>query len=271
MSIVCVFHRYYNIQSNQELIKRVVELLLHRHIKNVIVDADRNIQLAEFAEKDKPKYEQYRNEMILTGDEVKTVKDFIYVDSNIAEQNKKTIKLFIAPTADRVDELQKKLTPKEYFKDNCYIICPTSQLVNLIRILEKFTFSKDLVEKVKSYKLNPALKGQLEVIFKKQFGRNIEEIPVGLTNPHYQEGGVNSPVSDIEPAPAAPDKKTTSAPDKKTESAPDEETESAHRNRRTGFAQNKPGVDPLEISYVYMCRFCLFIGCRFCLFIGCRC
>ena len=36
MSLVCIFHREYKIQEQAELIKRVAELLLHRHIKNVI-------------------------------------------------------------------------------------------------------------------------------------------------------------------------------------------------------------------------------------------
>ena len=202
MSLVCIFHREYNIQEKAELIKRVAELLLHRHIKNVIVDADSNNQLADFDdEKDKAKYDQYRNDMILARDGVNTVKDFIYADSNIEDHNKKTIKLFIAPTTSGVDQIQKKLTPKEYFSDNCYIICPASQLVNLIRILEKFTFSKDLVEKVKSYKLNPVLKAQLELIFKKRFGRNIEERgAVGLENPVFLQNGGHSPNSEIKPA-----------------------------------------------------------------------
>jgi hypothetical protein len=49
MSLICIFHRAYSIQSNTELIKRIAELLLHRHIKNVIVDSDQGKQLAQFA------------------------------------------------------------------------------------------------------------------------------------------------------------------------------------------------------------------------------
>ena len=161
MSLVCVFDRGYEIAKNKDIQRKLAELIYLPHIHNVFVDTDStkqaNIIGAESASSNTRLqiYARHIHANVLT-DKQDALKQYL-----VSEELKDTIKVYVAPTKDTMNELLVRTTGTNGFdhKNTVYILCNTQSLMNLISVLQTMEFKRgDYLSEVTTYKIHPILK-----------------------------------------------------------------------------------------------------------------
>ena len=161
MSLVCVFDRGYEIAENKDIQRKLAELIYLPHIHNVFVDTDStkpaNIIGAESVNSNTRLqiYARHIHANVLT-DKQDALKQYL-----VSEELKDTIKVYVAPSKNAMNELLVRTTGTNGFdhKNTVYILCNPQSLMNLISVLQTMEFKRgDYLSEVTTDTIHPILK-----------------------------------------------------------------------------------------------------------------
>jgi len=206
MSLVCIFDRAYGINLNTELQRSLAELIYLPHIHNVFVDTDSaNSSKIIGAESDgtNSKLQIYARHIypnVLT-DKQDALKQYLTSDSL-----KETIKVYVAPSKDAMNDLLKNTTgiantgDKFDYKNTVYILCHADSLENLINVLKTMEFKVgNYLSEVTTDGIHPILK-QI-VVNAKDINIRVQKQYGGSDSTSSETQRLLKPESEIEPAP----------------------------------------------------------------------